>query len=88
MKSAGMVAPSPKRRHRVVFAQPHGTLNAGDVVVVLELPGGGMSNVLLRESDMTLHRLQDLYEQYVILENVENVENVESVENVENVENV
>lgn len=63
---AGCVVPSPAR-YRVTFTHQHKTLNEGDVVVMVEAPNH--VNLLLRESDMTLHRLQDRFEQYVHLVN-------------------
>lgn len=61
---AGQVAPS-QIRYLVKYAHAHKTLKVGDVVVMTETPT--MENLLLREADMTLHRLQDGSDQYVHL---------------------
>lgn len=42
------------------------TLYVGDVVVMVEVPGT-MCNFLLRERDMTLHKIKDASDQYVVL---------------------
>ena len=59
---AGGIAPS-MTRYRVTWPHEHKTLRAGDVVVMTETPS--LENMLLREPDMTLHRLQDDGGQYV-----------------------
>lgn len=59
---AGSVAPSTKR-YRINWPHNHKTLRAGDVVVMTQTPR--LENMLLRESDMTLHVLQDDSDQYV-----------------------
>lgn len=59
---AGRVAPSTKR-YRIMHAHDHKKLRAGDVVVMTESPT--FDNLLIREPDMTLHRLQDDDGQYV-----------------------
>jgi hypothetical protein len=59
---ACFVAPSMKR-YRVTWPHAHKTLRVGDVVVMTESPS--YDNFLLREPDMTLHRLQDDCGQYV-----------------------
>lgn len=59
---AGTVAPSMKR-YRIIWPHGHKTLRVGDVVVMTESPS--CDNMLLREPDMTLHRLQDDDGQYV-----------------------
>ncbi len=61
---AGSVAPSTKR-YSVTNPHDHRTLKAGDSVVMVEAPN--LDNLLLREPDMTLHRLQDKHDQYVHL---------------------
>jgi hypothetical protein len=59
---AGSIAPSMKR-YRITWAHDHKTLCVGDVVVMTETPR--LENMLLREPDMTLHKLQDDHDQYV-----------------------
>lgn len=62
--SAGSVEPSHKR-YRVTGPPEHKTLNAGDVVVMTQTPT--LQNMLVRESDLTLHHLTDEYDQNVHL---------------------
>lgn len=69
MKSAGSIEPSPKR-WRVVETHDHKTLRLGDVVIMAEIPLPDLSNILIREADMTLHWLRGDYEQYVHLEEI------------------
>lgn len=59
---AGLV-PQSMRRYRITYPHDHKSLRAGDVVVMTRYSAYG--NLLLRESDMTLHRLQDNRDQYV-----------------------
>lgn len=51
------------KRYRITHPHDHKTLRPGDVVVMTETPT--YENLLLRELDMTLHRLQDGSDQYV-----------------------
>ncbi len=62
---AGNVPPS-LRRYRITIPHDHETLRTGDVVVMTETPS--LDNLLLRESDMTLHNLRDKSDQYVHME--------------------
>lgn len=62
--SAGNVSPST-RRYEVTYPHDHKTLKIGDVVVMAETPK--LENVLIRLTDMTLHRICDDSEQYVHL---------------------
>lgn len=64
---AGHVAPSSKR-YRITFPHDHKKLKAGDIVIMTETPD--FANLLLREQDMTLHRLADDSDQYVHLEEI------------------
>lgn len=59
---AGCIAPSCKR-YEVILPHKHMTLEAGDIVIMTETPD--LDNLLLREKDMTLHRLSDQDGQYV-----------------------
>jgi hypothetical protein len=68
---AGDVVPS-SARYVVTYAHRHKTLVVGDVVVMTETPS--MDNLLLREADMTLHKLLDSSQQYVHLAKAPNVE--------------
>ena len=52
-------------RYVVTIPHNHKTLKSGDVVVMTETPM--RHNLLIRISDMTLHRLTDEYDQYVHL---------------------
>jgi hypothetical protein len=57
------------RRYKVTDKHEHDTLNVGDVVVMLLSPEKS-TTILLRESDMTLHKFRDYCEQYVHLEEI------------------
>lgn len=61
---AGTISPSLVR-YRVTWPHAHKTLRAGDVVVMTKSPL--YENMLLREPDMTLHRLVDENGQHVHL---------------------
>ena len=62
--SAGSVPPSAAE-YSVEYTHGHKSLKHGDVVVMTESPG--FQNLLLRESDRTLHSLTGEHEQYVHL---------------------
>jgi hypothetical protein len=59
---AGCIAPSCKR-YEVILPHDHLTLSVGDIVIMTETPD--LDNLLLREKDMTLHRLMDNGGQYI-----------------------
>ena len=58
------------RRYVVTWPHEHNTLKAGDVVVMVVTPQA--RNLLLRLADMTLHSLEDGYDQYVHLDESSN----------------
>lgn len=64
-RSVGCIEPSV-RQYIVTQTHDHLTLKPGDLVVMTITPETGR-NLLLRISDMTLHVLVDLNEQYVHL---------------------
>lgn len=64
MIDARSIGPSPKR-YVVTWPHGHTTLATDDVVVLVYAPG--YNNLLLRPSDMTLHSLAGISEQYVHL---------------------
>lgn len=66
---AGYVTPSTKR-YRITWPHSHKTLKTDDVVVMTQSPEYGY--LLFRESDMTLHYLQDDIGQFVHMIEVTN----------------
>lgn len=81
MLDAGDVGPS-STKYVVTWPHGHRQLKMGDVVTVVETPGGKM-NLLLRWSDGTLHETSDHHGQYVHLRKHEaRVEGQEQVRNL------
>jgi sporulation protein YlmC with PRC-barrel domain len=66
---SGQLVPSPKQ-YKVINSNGHRTLNVGDIVVATETPN--LSNMyLIRVSDMTLHDMENPYDDYIYLESID-----------------